>query len=157
MGNRYKLVEVITQHSIADDWIQAKKEWVPFDFYCDNSGTLGCCCGKLPIINICVIKHLVSDDTLIVGNCCITKFMDLPISNKIFTSLTKLRKDISKSLNIDVIHYLKEINIINDYEYQFYLDRKNKRKLTDKQKAFKIKINQKFLNWICEIRRKTTS
>lgn len=150
MENRYKLVEVITQQSIAEDWLEAKKEWYPFDFYCDHSGIKGCCCGKFPILNVCVIKHKVSDKTLIVGNCCITKFMDFPISNKIFTSGTKLRKDIAKSLNIDVIHHLKEINIINDYEYQFYLDRKNKRKLTDKQKTFKIKINQKFLNWLAD-------
>ncbi|WP_282629627.1 hypothetical protein [Empedobacter sedimenti] len=82
--------------------------------------------------------------------------MDLPISNKIFTSGSKLRKDISKSLNGDVIHRLKEISIINHYEYQFYLDRKNKKKLTDKQKVFKIKTNQKFLNWLTSCK-KTTS
>ncbi|WP_313303928.1 hypothetical protein [Empedobacter sp.] len=157
MENRYRLFDTIIQHSIGDDWIEAKKEWFPYDFYCDNSGEIGCCCGKFPIMNVCVIKHIILDNKLIVGNCCITRFMDIPISNKIFSSATKLRRDISKSLNIDVIHYLKEINIINDYEYQFYLDRKNKRKLTDKQKVFKININQKFLNWISEIRRKTTS
>ena len=27
MENRYKLVEVITQQSIAEDWLEAKKEW----------------------------------------------------------------------------------------------------------------------------------
>ncbi len=79
--------------------------------------------------------------------------MDIPISNKIFTSASKLKKDLTKSLNIDVVHYLREINIINDYEYRFYLDRKSKRKLTEKQKAFKIRINQKFINWLSEYRK----
>ncbi|WP_282629626.1 hypothetical protein [Empedobacter sedimenti] len=54
MDNIYKLVEVITQQSIAEDWLEAKKEWVPFDFYCDNSGVIGCSYSKLPTMNIYV-------------------------------------------------------------------------------------------------------
>jgi len=27
MENRYKLVEVITKHIIAEDWLDAKNEW----------------------------------------------------------------------------------------------------------------------------------
>lgn len=150
MAENYKLFEAIVKESVADDWIKAKQEWKPYDFYCVETGNVSCCCGKFPIMNICVIKHESLDKKLIVGNCCITRFMDLPISNKIFTSSTKLKKDITKSLNIDVIHYLREINIINDYEYQFYLDRKSKRKLSDKQRMFKIKLNQKFLDWLVE-------
>ncbi|MDM1041691.1 MULTISPECIES: hypothetical protein [Empedobacter] len=150
MAENFKLFEAITRESNSDSWLDAKKEWFPFDFYCDDTGNIGCCCGKFPIRNICVIKHVDQPKTMVVGNFCITRFMDIPISNKIFTSASKLKKDLTKSLNIDVVHYLREINIINDYEYQFYLDRKSKRKLSVKQKAFKIKINQKFLAWISE-------
>lgn len=156
MGNNFKLMDVIVQQSVSNDWNEAKKEWYPFDFYYDNTCEVGCVCGKYPIKNICIIKHKDKETTMIVGNCCVTKFMNISISNKIFSCFTKLKKDITKSLNVDVIHHFKEINVMNNYEYKFYLDIKNKRKLSGKQELFKIKINQKFLNWV-SIPSKTTS
>lgn len=52
MENSYRLFDIIIQYSICDDWLEAKKEWVPYDFYCDHYGVIGCYFSKLTIMSI---------------------------------------------------------------------------------------------------------
>jgi hypothetical protein len=67
-------------------------------------------------------------------------------SKKIFDSVKRVKKDIEKSFNKDTLKFFREKNIINDWEYNFYLDIYKKRKLTIKQKEKKKEINKKCIN-----------
>jgi hypothetical protein len=141
----YKLTSEIINLSTAKNWDSAKQEWTfDFAYYSDSLET--CLCGHYPIKNICVIKNGTNDISTEVGNCCINKFLGIDDGNKIFTSIKRLKEDISKSISAEVIDYMKEKKLLNNFEYKFYKDTFRKRKLSEKQVEVREKINRKFLN-----------
>lgn len=146
--NKYNLIQAIIDNSISDDWATAKKEWQPSNFYVDDTQSSECECGKQNIKNVCVIYNKYNNKELEVGNCCITKFLDLPISSKIFENYKKIKKEENKSLNTDVIDWLFEKNIIRQNEVKFYYDTQRKRKLSEKQEKWRVDINKRFLKWL---------
>lgn len=142
----FKLFQEIIALSNADDWEEAKKEWNLYRVYeSDNPQT--CLCGHYPIINICVLYNVENKNTTEVGNECVKKFFKIELADAIIKSIKKIKADISKSINIETIDYLHSKQCINDWEYGFYKNIKAKRKLSDKQMAIKIKINNRFLQF----------
>jgi len=145
MNNEYTLIREITALSTSADWLTVKKEWKHYHAFQREGST--CLCGKQNIINVCVIKNDINQNTAEVGNCCVVKFLDINHGTAIFNSLTKLKKDIKKSISVDCIELMKVKNLITDWEYSFYNNIKTKRKkMSEKQWQFKLIINQKFLN-----------
>lgn len=142
----FKLTREIIDLSTATTWDTAKLEWV-FDlaYYSDEEQT--CLCGHFPIRNICVIRNRTNKVITEVGNCCIKKFLGIDDGDKVFTSIKKLKEDISKSMSAEVVEYLYRKHAINNYEYKFYLDIYRKRNLSGKQEDIKRKINEKFLKF----------
>lgn len=142
----YKLIEEIMKRSVSDNWNQAKLEWF-FEYAYQDENFQTCLCGHNPIKNICVIKNTKNDDITEVGNCCVTKFMGIDDGKKIFGSISNLKKDILKSINPEVIQYLYDKKVIDDFEFKFYLNIHRKRILSTKQKDIKLRINKKFLEF----------
>lgn len=142
----YKLTEEILKLSVSKYWDRAKFEW-HFDSAYESEEKQTCLCGHYPIVNICVIKNKENNSITEVGNCCIIKFLGIDEGNKIFISIKRLRNDITKSMSIEVIEYLKSKNILNAIEFAFYHDVHRKRNLSDKQLEFKTKINKKLLDY----------
>lgn len=141
----YKLTSEIINLSTAKNWEGAKQEWTfDFAYYSDSLET--CLCGHYPIKNICVIKNATNGISTEVGNCCINKFLGIDDGNKIFTSIKRLKEDISKSMSAEVIDYMREKKLLNSFEYSFYMDTFRKRKLSEKQTEIRERINKKFLN-----------
>lgn len=141
----YKLTDEIISLSTSKYWESAKREWsFEFAYYSENLET--CLCGHYPIKNICVIKNSTNAKSTEVGNCCINKFLGIDDGNKIFTSIKRLKEDITKSISAEVIDYLKEKKLLTDFEYKFYTDTFRKRKLSEKQLEIRERINQKFLD-----------
>ena len=145
----YKLSKEIIELSEANNWDSAKKEWSFIYGYQQPDSQ--CLCGKTPIKNVCVLRNKLNDKTAKVGNCCVTRFMDISISDKIFQSIRKLKKDINKSMNADTLEYLHGKKIINDWEYEFYKDTRLKRKPTNKQLTIRVRINETFLAYINDV------
>ena len=142
----YKLIDEILKLSNSLEWVIARKEW-NFELVYQSENYETCLCGHHPIINICVIKNKLNGITTEVGNCCINKFLGIDEGNRIFDSVNKLKKDKTKSLNIDALLYINKLGQLTDYEYKFYSDIMRKRKLSEKQLNLKIKINEKFLDF----------
>jgi hypothetical protein len=136
----YKLAPEIIRHSNAQTWDEAVKEWELKEVY--ESDAQSCLCGHFPIIEICVIRNAVNGEEVIVGNCCVKKFIGLP-SDRIFQAIKRVRKDKSKSLNAEAIEHAFERKWINAWEKNFYMDNMKKRKLTEKQLKIKKQINEK--------------
>jgi hypothetical protein len=103
-------------------------------------------CGH-SIYNICIIENLKNGNKAEVGNCCVKKFMDVDIGDKVILSINRIKKDITKGLNKITLDYLYDNNIINDWEYNFSLNTKLKRRLSGKQLDIRKKINNKFLKF----------
>lgn len=142
----YKLIEEIINLSNSDNWDTAKEEWLFHHAYYHSSG-LTCLCGHRPIKNICVLKNRLNKTEAEVGNCCVTKFLGIEDGTIVFSAISRLKKDLSKSLGKEAFEFIKSKSILNEFECAFYLDTIGKRILSDKQMAIRQRINTKFLNF----------
>ncbi|WP_278030678.1 hypothetical protein [Providencia huashanensis] len=138
---KYQLTSGIVRLSQADEWESARKEW-QLDHIYKTARPMSCLCGHTPISNVCVLKNRLNKITTSVGNCCVKKFMGMP-SDAIFNAVNRVAKDDSKSANIHTLRLALEKRIITQWEFDFYSDTMNKRKLTPKQVATRKRINQK--------------
>jgi hypothetical protein len=103
-----------------------------------------CLCGHNPIIENCILRNRLNANQVLVGNCCVKKFIGLP-SDKIFQAVKRIRKDIVKSLNEEAVQHAHERHWINQWERDFYFDVMRKRNLSPKQATIKTRINEKVL------------
>jgi hypothetical protein len=142
--SEYRLGQEIVARSSANTWGKAKLEWVLDDVYeADEPET--CLCGHSPIIELCNLRNKLNGAIATVGNCCVKKFIGLP-SDLIFQAVKRIRTNNTKSLNAEAINYARQKGWFTDWEETFYFDIMRKRKLSAKQKAQKIRINEKFLS-----------
>jgi hypothetical protein len=140
---QYKLTSEIVKRSVAQSWDKAKLEWSLLEVYeADEPET--CLCGHYPIIELCVLQNRQNARRATVGNCCVKKFVGLP-SDKIFQGVKRVRKDTSKSLNAEAIEHAFGRAWVSEWEHSFYLDVMRKRRLSYKQKAKKLQINERVL------------
>lgn len=141
--SQYKLTSEIIKLSKSQNWDAAKLEWAVEDiYYSDEDET--CLCGHHPIKEICTINNKSTGNYAIVGNCCVKKFLGITYE-KIFQSYKKIKRDSSKSINVETISFALNKAIINQWENDFYLDILRKRNLSEKQLKVKIKINNKII------------
>jgi hypothetical protein len=103
-----------------------------------------CLCGHFPIIEICILRNLKNANIAEVGNCCVKRFMNIP-SDKIFDGIKRIKKDILRSVNREILDHAHKKGVIDDWQFTFYLDIIRKRKLSDRQQAKKIEINKQIL------------
>lgn len=142
----FTLTEEILKLSDSKYWEQAKNEWT-FEYAYNSEEFQSCLCGHYPIKNICVLKNSKNANTTEVGNCCVNKFLGLEDGNKIFTSLKRLKKDLSKSMSLEVLEFLFNKRVLSEWEHNFYLDTIRKRNLSIKQKKIRERLNQKLLDF----------
>ncbi len=138
------LVNGIIENSVSDDWDHAKREWKLANIY-ESDEMLSCLCGHYPIREICELRNTKNESQLIVGNCCVNKFLDIN-SDKMFTALKKVIRDIESSFNVEVIDLAYERNLINGWDRDFYVNTWRKRQLSPKQRTQKVRINKQILN-----------
>lgn len=141
-----KFVKPIIEMSKADNWEDARKEWELVRIWEQEDGE--CLCGHY-IKDHCEIVNTNTEHTVIVGNCCITKFDEKLDNRKEFASIKRVKDDPKKSsLKPKIIHQCCDRGVINEWQKDFYLSIARKRKLTEKQEFQKIKINRIILEYI---------
>ena len=89
MKREFKLFDEVLSVSHAYSWEEARQEWSLEQLYRDISDETNCACGKESIHNICVIHNAITANSLVVGNCCVNKFLLLP-SQRIFAAYKRL-------------------------------------------------------------------
>ena len=129
--------------SRATEFSAAKAEWSLSDFEYHEEFH-HCPCGQ-PIKELCHIKNIFTKEITYVGNVCVKKFMGINTGN-LFAGLKRIAKDSTANANEDLIVHSWELGYIFDSEYSFLIDTKDRRKLSDKQLAWKEKINWRILN-----------
>lgn len=145
--NEAKFKAAILSRSEASDWDEAKAEWELFFVY-DDPNDRACECEHSPIHQICVIQNRKNGKKTEVGNVCVRRFLRL-FSNRIFAVIKRLRADIQKSLNPASLELFRERGVITYGEEQEYKEYWRKRTtLDDDQKAQKLDINTRVLNYI---------
>lgn len=150
--NERKLREEILELSKADNFDEAKKEWVLVRIY---KSVGECLCGHKPIYNLCVLRNSVNNSKAIVGSTCVQKFIGIK-TEYLFESYKMISKDTTAYLSEELINYLYEHDIINEWEKEFLLStiRKKFEWLSEKQKAKRVQINEKVIKYM-EMRDKT--
>ena len=141
--SQQQLAYEITKLSHNVTWELAKEEWKLNTIYIDEDLTT-CTCGHFPIKEVCILRNKINGKYVHVGNCCVKKFMGLP-SDLIFQAVKRVQADNTKSLNVEALQYAKDKGWLNDWEMGFYMNTMTKRKLSEKQKAKKLQVNQMFL------------
>lgn len=142
----FKLSNEIIKLSNSDYWDSAKLEWsFEYAYYSEELQT--CLCGHYPIKNICVLKNNQNDNETEVGNCCVNKFLGIEDGNRIFSSIKRVKDDLTRSMSAEVLEYLNDKNVIDEFEFKFYNNIIRKRNLSTKQLEIKHRINQKLLDF----------
>ncbi len=144
--SEFDLIRKIIELSFADKWDNAKKEWSLIEII-EAESPETCLCGHYPIIELCELKNNINGNTVIVGNICVKKFLGIS-SDKIYSTIKKLRKSIENTANIETIEFLYSKKEITDWEKEFYSRIARIRNLSDKQLKIKIEINNKILKII---------
>lgn len=129
--------------SVSQDFNTARKEWTLVEI--EISEELDQCpCGQ-EIKEHCYIKNQLNGNTTYVGNVCINRFIGIDTGN-LFSGLKRIAIKDTANANEDLIIHAFNLGYIYEREYQFLMDTRLKRKLSDKQIAWKQKINQRIIN-----------
>lgn len=148
MKNEERLMLAIVELSQADNFQEARREWFLKTIY-KAEGT--CLCGKHPIFNICIIRNKLNNNEAIVGSSCVEKFIQIN-SQKLFFSYAMIEKDLTAFLAKELIEYLYEHEVINEWEKEFLLSTINKKYewLSEKQKLKRVQINEKVIKYMTD-------
>lgn len=136
----------ILKLSTATNFDEAKAEWSLYQVrLSENSGR--CPCG-VAIKEHCYLENSTNAKRTWVGNVCVKNFMGIDSGN-LFPGLRKLRSNATAKPNTAVIEYAWKARYIYDKrEYDFLMDIRGKRKLTDKQLYWLRKINRRIVEAI---------
>jgi hypothetical protein len=110
-----------------------------------------CPCGQ-EIKEHCYITNKVTQHSTYVGNVCINRFIGIDTGN-LFEGLRRIAEDPYANANLDVIEHGYKLGFIYDTEYDFLMQTRLKRKLSDRQLAWKRKINRRIVQGIVVARR----
>jgi len=144
--SEYKLAVEIIARSVANAWDDAKHEWELHEIF-EVLEPETCLCGHFPIIELCVLRNKKHGGFATVGNVCVNNFLGLA-SDKIFTSIKRVRKNAEKSLNAETISFAFDKGWISQWDRGFYLDIRRKRNLTANQSRHKTRINLRVLSMV---------
>lgn len=141
--NFEKLKAHIIPLSKASDFYNAKSEWkligVEIQEDWDN-----CPCGQA-IKELCYIQNQLNSNETYVGNVCVNQFIGIDTGN-LFAGLKRIANDNNANANEDLIMHAYQLGYIYENEYHFLMQTRRKRKLSDKQLAWKQKINMRIVN-----------
>ncbi|WP_312063537.1 hypothetical protein [Pantoea septica] len=143
--NFERLQAHILSLSISNDFDLARKEWNLHSIEISEEMDI-CPCGQ-EIKEHCYIENKRNGNTTYVGNVCINRFLEIS-TGTLFDGLKRIKKDISANPNQALINYANRKGYLFDNEYDFLISTMKKRNLTDKQKAWKEKINNRILKEI---------
>ena len=138
-----KLKAHIISLSNSKSFYSAKNEWVLKDFELNEEWDK-CPCGN-EIKELCHLENRLNGNTTYVGNVCVKQFLELDTGN-VFSGLRKINQDIYANANRDLIVHAYECGYIYEREYHFLMETRLKRNLSEKQIAWKKKINRRIIN-----------
>jgi len=142
-NNFENLKEHILPLSVSHHFDTARTEWslvaveISEDF--DH-----CPCGQ-EIKEHCYIRNRLNGNETYVGNICINRFIQIDTGN-LFDGLKRIAKDLTANANNDLIEHAYRMGYLySEKEYTFLKQTMRRRKLSDAQIAWKIKINRRIV------------
>ena len=138
-----KLQEHILSQSVSNNFECAILEWKLVAIEVDNNLNR-CPCGQ-QIKELCYLENTQNKNKTYVGNVCVNRFIGIDTGNA-FAGLKRIAEDITANPNSDLIKHSFELGYIYANEVDFLNSIKRKRKLSQKQEKWKMKINRRIIN-----------
>lgn len=135
--------EHILPLSQSDDFYYAKNEWLLVGVEIKEEWD-SCPCGQ-DIKELCYIENQLNGNKTYVGNVCVNRFIGIETGN-LFAGLKRIASDDNANANEDLIIHSYKLGYIYEREYQFLMQTRLKRKLSEKQLNWKQKINRRITN-----------
>ncbi|HDX4251062.1 TPA: hypothetical protein ROG52_005737 [Klebsiella oxytoca] len=143
--NFERLKQHILSLSVSTNFEVARTEWKLHSIEVSDEFD-NCPCGQ-EIKEHCYIENSSNGNTTYVGNVCINRFLEIS-TGTLFDGLKRIKKYIHANPNQALIEYANRKGYLFDKEFDFLISTIKKRNLSDKQKAWKEKINNRILNEI---------
>ena len=145
MGNHNfeELRAAILARSQAKTWDEALPEWSIDRIYWERDPET-CLCTHHPINEYCFLLNHVTGREALVGNVCVKRFMRIDSGNLI-DGIKRIAENEEKALNEAGIDFARSKGWLTDKECKFCMDTARKRKLSLKQMAWRIAINQRVM------------
>ncbi|HDH0552498.1 hypothetical protein AAHU01_14575 [Klebsiella pneumoniae] len=143
--NFERLKEHILSLSVSKNFEVAKTEWKLHSIEVTEELD-SCPCGQ-DIKEHCYIENKKNGNRTYVGNKCINRFLNIS-TGTLFDGLRRIKENIYANPNLALIEYANDKGYLYDKEYDFLIDTMKKRNLSDKQKLWKEKINNRILKEI---------
>ena len=141
--NFERLKEHILPLSQSGNFYHAKNEWLLVGVEINEEWDK-CPCGQ-DIKELCYIENQINGNKTYVGNVCVNRFIGIE-TGSLFAGLQRITADDKASANEDLIVHAYKLGYIYEREYQFLMQTRLKRKLTEKQLSWKRKINRRITN-----------
>jgi hypothetical protein len=141
--NFEKLCAHILSLSGANDFQHARLEWHLVGIEVSEEFD-SCPCGQ-QIKEHCYIENKFNQNRTYVGNVCINRFLGIDTGN-LFDGLKRIAEDDTANANADLIEHAYKLGYIFESEYGFLMKTRLKRKLSEKQIAWKKKINRRIVS-----------
>jgi hypothetical protein len=103
-----------------------------------------CPCGQ-EIKEHCYLHNRITGHRTFVGNVCVNRFLGMH-TGTLFDGLRRIKEDPTANPNLAVIDYAEERGFLHDQEPAFLRRTVRQRAPSDKQKAWKARINRRILN-----------
>lgn len=129
--------------SVSKNFHIARTEWVLIGIEVSEEFD-NCPCGQ-EIKEHCYIRNTKNGNTTYVGNVCINRFIGIETGN-LFSGLKRIAANANANANEDLIEHAYKFGYIYESEYKFLMETRFKRKLSEKQMAWKQKINRRITN-----------
>lgn len=129
--------------SVSQNFHIARTEWVLIGIEVSEEFD-NCPCGQ-EIKEHCYIRNTKNGNTTYVGNVCIDRFIGIETGN-LFSGLKRIAANANANANEDLIEHAYKFGYIYESEYKFLMETRFKRKLSEKQMAWKQKINRRITN-----------
>lgn len=150
-------LEQLTAHilplSVARTFELARREWTLIGVEVSDEFD-NCPCGQ-EIKEHCNIRNGRNGNTTYVGNVCINRFIGIDTGN-LFAGIRRIVKDALANANEDLIEHAYKSGYIYENEHKFLMETRRKRVLSEKQLAWKQKINRRITDKIVVQRRGRT-
>jgi hypothetical protein len=128
----------------------ARREWHLIGIEVSNEFD-NCPCGH-QIREHCYIRNRLNGNTTYVGNVCVNRFIGIR-TGVLFDGVRRIARDKAANANKDLINHAQECGYLYESEYEFLMDTRRRRKLSQSQLAWKEKINRRIVNKIVVQRR----
>lgn len=129
--------------SVGAGWEYAKHEWYLESVEHLDKDDPGetCPCSHHPIYELCWLRNACNGAQTFVGNVCVVRFIDAS-AGRITQGMNRVRRDSANALNDEAILWAHRRGWVNDWERDFLLNTRHKRRLSGRQQAKREEINR---------------